>query len=419
MRNRKLTTEEIREKFLFLTNGDKSQAESLNESVNKTSKHSTLLKWKKLADGKLYGIVKESNNFYLKVCSTPNKQNINVTDFAYIGGLENMKNEKYTSFTKAEKRFQLKESVLKDNFGKDEDDVVNEEIPLNKDIDAKKETEPTVEPVNPEPVEQPVSDTSQPEVSNEPQDVDNTDITDYNPETGENTPQSEPEATPSVDNDTQSSEDSGDTVSEIQSLLGKLSNEFRTLGDIDAQLAKSSINNIISSTKSGIEKMDDNTKDELKKRIENNGEKLDEEVELTDDETNEPILDMKLEEIEKLMESRYGTWKVKKIIRESVEETLKDSIDEYKTDNIKESVTPLEIGKTYKTDSGMGGTFNVEYKGEKDGKHVFVNKTKDFDGNEYSVKSDALKSFIKEDTVCDESSIEKSKYQKYLDRKQK
>ena len=57
----------------------------------------------------------------------------------------------------------------------------------------------------------------------------------------------------------------------------------------------------------------------------------------------------------------------------------------------------LKVGEDYKTDSGMGGTFTVKYKGkDSDGKNVFENVTnKDFKGAKYTVSDDKLDSWIK------------------------
>jgi hypothetical protein len=363
MQNKKqLTTEELRERFLFLSGGDTKK--NLNESVVTSNSTSKLLKYERMADGKVYGIVQEGQKFYIKVCSAPSTNVLNVSDFVYLGGsMDNERlYEKYDSYNKVLTRFHGKKVALNETFGRlnesddkdefepideefelngkkynsksfdSEDEVnnflekndeygvigkkgdkifvakksdkgeVNEEIPLNKDVDAKKgETiVPAPAETTPAPVETPVSEPTTPveapaapvsaDVTSEPEAVDNTDIADYNPENS-TTPapapsaDSAPEAStdvPATDTvdapvDSESNtEGSDDTVSEIQSLLGKLGAEFRKLPEVDATTAKSAINNIISSTKSGIEKLDDKDKEEIKKRIDKNGEKIDE-----------------------------------------------------------------------------------------------------------------------------------------------
>lgn len=398
---RKLTLEEQRQKMLFLTGV--SEKKNLNESVTST-KNAKLLKYKRMADGKIYGIVQESQQFFVKVCSNPNKENINVTDFAYIGGEENKLNEKFTSFPKADNRLRLKEMVLRESFSREEEEVedesINEEIPLNKDIDAKK-PEPVAEPTPTEvPVEAPVDNV-------EPEAVDNSDIADYNPEV--DTTETPAEPAPSSGNG-----DDADTVSEIQSLLGKLSNEYAKLPEVDPTMAKSAINNIISSTKTGVAKFDDETKEEIKKRIDNGGQKLDEEVDETESE------EVSIEEAEKLMESRYGKYLLKKIIKEEV--------DRYKSDEINEEMEEehnLEVGKEYKTDSNMGGVFNVTYKGKgEDGKHNFEVSKGEFKGQKHSIKPENLKTYlVKENEMCEECTEEGekplSRYEKYLAKKSK
>ena len=77
--------------------------------VNKTSlKESqvrnlgSLIDYKRAADGVAYGIVKENHNYYLKKAGT--KQDPDVSDFAYIGGLGNITNFKYKSLAEADKQ---------------------------------------------------------------------------------------------------------------------------------------------------------------------------------------------------------------------------------------------------------------------------------------------------------------------------
>ena len=367
MQNKKqLTTEELKERFLFLSGGDTKK--NLNESVVTSNSTSKLLKYERMADGKVYGIVQEGQKFYIKVCSAPSNNTLNVSDFVYLGGsmVNERLYEKYDSYNKVLTRFHGKKVALNETFGRlnesddkdefepideefelngkkynsksfdSEDEVnnflekndeygvigkkgdkifvakksdkgeVNEEIPLNKDVDAKKgETiVPAPAETTPAPVETPIAEpVSEPttsevpaapvsaDVTSEPEAVDNTDIADYNPE-NPTTPapapsaDSAPEASTDAPSDVpatdtpvdgeSNTEGSDDTVSEIQSLLGKLGAEFRKLPEVDATTAKSAINNIISSTKSGIEKLDDKDKEEIKKRIDKNGEKIDE-----------------------------------------------------------------------------------------------------------------------------------------------
>jgi hypothetical protein len=62
----------------------------------------SLIDYKRAADGVAYGIVKENHSYFLKIGGT--KQDPNVSDFAYIGGLGNITNFKYKSLSEADKQ---------------------------------------------------------------------------------------------------------------------------------------------------------------------------------------------------------------------------------------------------------------------------------------------------------------------------
>jgi hypothetical protein len=663
MLNKKpLTIEEIREKFLYLS-GD-APKKNLNESVVTSNNTSKLLKYEKMADGKVYGIVQEGQKFYVKVCTAPTTNTLNVSDFTYLGGsfVNERMFERFESYNKALNRFHGKKVALNETFGRlneecncdktetvneaDKDVVntnddskkrsikvtfdngdtinteingtedtikkyyigksfnlgngekdnmvkatkveflgdvnegeVNEEIPLNKDIDAKKgevivpapvETPAPATPVAPElpvaaPTEAkpeggepvaPAPATDAPVANNDPAEpapIDNSDLANYNPENPApaapstdsapmDAPVSDVSADAPVSGDSTDSE-SGDTVSEIQSLLGKLGAEFRKLPDVDATTAKSAINNIISSTKSGIEKLDDKDKEDIKKRIDKNGEKIDEEVESTDDELDaETINEIKElcgvdaedseegdaeKQLNEAIKTPYGRFIVKKLIKEELgryqdsdinetfglgqvaalldgkkfnnnvtvtgrvvgkddsELTIKqdnepkyvikyidsnnvgivdmdgkvlfkynlDSADTNTINNDIESLfgnseeqpvqeskyqkylaskktnldetdddSSLEVGKEYKTDSNLGGTFNVAYKGKgEEGKHNFEVSRGEFKGQKHSVKPEDLKTYLvkEESTELDTQLNEaiKTPYGKFLMKK--
>ena len=72
---------------------------TVNESPNRTL--STLIDYKRAADGVAYGIVKENHHYYIKKGGL--KQDPNIADFAYIGGLQNIKEFQYKSLAEADK----------------------------------------------------------------------------------------------------------------------------------------------------------------------------------------------------------------------------------------------------------------------------------------------------------------------------
>jgi hypothetical protein len=72
----------------------------LNE--NKTNSFSTLIDYKRAADGIAYGIIKENHNYFLKKGGL--KQNPDTSDFSYIGGLSNITEFQYKSLAEADKQ---------------------------------------------------------------------------------------------------------------------------------------------------------------------------------------------------------------------------------------------------------------------------------------------------------------------------
>jgi hypothetical protein len=140
MEKKQLTKEQIREQMQKLS-GISDEKNRLNESKAVTSTNSsTLLSCKRAADGKTYAVIKENHNYFVKVSTLVKDINkYNVYDFAYIGGLSRkMIDECYSSYADATNRLHTKLMVLKEAWtGKA--DVQEDEIPLNKDVDAKED----------------------------------------------------------------------------------------------------------------------------------------------------------------------------------------------------------------------------------------------------------------------------------------
>ena len=68
------------------------------------------------ADGKMYGIVREGTNFFIKV--SDKTKNVLKEDFDYIGGFVNRKNNQYSSYANALKHFDLNMASLKEAINK-------------------------------------------------------------------------------------------------------------------------------------------------------------------------------------------------------------------------------------------------------------------------------------------------------------
>jgi hypothetical protein len=84
----------------------------LNEDV----KNSVVELTKLGPDGKVYGIVREGHNYFIKV--TDKQTNVITEDFNYIGGLMNKTSEVYPSYAKAIKHLNLKFMSLNEAYGK-------------------------------------------------------------------------------------------------------------------------------------------------------------------------------------------------------------------------------------------------------------------------------------------------------------
>lgn len=83
--------------------------------INENRKNSVVELTKKGPDGKVYGIVRENHEYYIK--TTNKTKNLVVEDFSYIGGLMNKKSEAYGSYAKAIKHLNLKFKSLNEAYG--------------------------------------------------------------------------------------------------------------------------------------------------------------------------------------------------------------------------------------------------------------------------------------------------------------
>ena len=86
------------------------------QTESKKTSYSSVENQKLGADGKIYGIVREGLNYFIKVA--PNKANLLKEDFNYIGGFRNRKDYQYGSFADAQKNFDMKMMSLKEAANK-------------------------------------------------------------------------------------------------------------------------------------------------------------------------------------------------------------------------------------------------------------------------------------------------------------
>lgn len=88
----------------------------MGESVSKNTNNSVIELSKIGPDGKVYGIVRENHEYYIKTVGSGKRTDLVVEDFNYIGGLQNKKREVYPSYAKAIKQLNLKFLSLNEAF---------------------------------------------------------------------------------------------------------------------------------------------------------------------------------------------------------------------------------------------------------------------------------------------------------------
>jgi len=204
---KQMNEEDFFERLRNLAQTDKVQ-------VTEETKLGNLLDFKKGADGKTYGIVKEAAKFFIKT-SSAKKEILDSSDFAYIGGIQNKKQERYNSLSEAQKNLNFKLISLAEAYEIDEDE---EETPIADSAETPVPTEvPTTEPVADEPekeeapAEEPVAHEDVPETEKE-------------------------EGHDDEHTDEDNSEFNEKDSRKLQSLAGKIGQEFKENNDVSFEL---------------------------------------------------------------------------------------------------------------------------------------------------------------------------------------
>jgi hypothetical protein len=107
-------------------------------NINEDTKGSVVELTKMGPDGKIYGIVRENHDYFIKTAE--NKEGLINEDFNYIGGLQNKKSKAYPSYAKAIKQLNLMFMSLNEAAGKsgqvnvfEDDSLLTEHHPLKAD----------------------------------------------------------------------------------------------------------------------------------------------------------------------------------------------------------------------------------------------------------------------------------------------
>jgi hypothetical protein len=268
---------------------------SLKES--KIRNLGSLIDYKRAADGVAYGIVKENHEYFLKKAGT--KQDPDVADFAYIGGLGNISNFKYKSLAEADKQRNMifhtineglqvvdkngsKKKKLNEGTASDEIDQATSKLG---DLDTATSTEemPAVspeggdemaaglgaKPAGETPAEEPAPEGEVPPAEDSvpaPEGGEEVPAPEAGLEGGEEVPAEEPsaEGDPDVAANTDGSID--EPQRELEKAVGKITNKIRKTEMEDAQV-KSLINSYLSAFKDKLRDIDIEDRKEMANKI--------------------------------------------------------------------------------------------------------------------------------------------------------
>jgi len=275
---------------------------------------------KKSVDGNTYAIVRENKNYYIKVTTT--KENINESDFDYLGGVANKNKKSFTSFEKATRHLNLMFEEINNHYNIDNVNILESESLNEKKfvLKMKKKTSPA--PVK-EPKEEPSFEDEETEeeesfdFDEETEGEDNFDFEggdeegeeesfDFDEE-GDEEESVEGDEEESVEGDEESFDfdeegdeesveefgdeelelDDEDEIKDIQSTTGKLGQQLRDVEDISSDLQKWVAKSVLAAL--DLDDMDSEDKKDIIRTIkksENNDEVVDtEETEETEEET--------------------------------------------------------------------------------------------------------------------------------------
>jgi len=270
---------------------------------DKTIKNSTLVDFQIAEDGIVYGIVKENHDYFIK--KSTNSKNPVVTDFVYMGGLENKKEYQYKSLSEAEKQrnFYIKslnEALNSNKFKtkKVEAALINEgkksEIKEDKLEDAEKELKSAEEKVDD-------LDTATKKEDEESKEEKIVPEPETNPEVNNDNEISNDEPTETSTDDDISNEKGNDEIKsndtdelvtkEIEKLVGKLTNKVSNT-ELTPVQTKSFVNSLLSAFKKDIADLDNEDKKNMSDKIlkstpEEDKEKTEETSEIKEEMCNE------------------------------------------------------------------------------------------------------------------------------------
>ncbi len=233
------------------------QLADVNGSLKKSNGISlgTLIDYKRADDGIAYGIVKENHNYYIKKGGL--KKDPDVSDFVYIGGLENKNKYCYKTLAEADKNRTMIINTINETYSlridkpKLNEDSAGEEIAKAEkklgDAEIAASAETTTND-NTDSLENNMGD----DIANDQPDGESSDSGVDDTENPDETSDDEIE-TDSEDNLDDISED--EPTKEIEKLIGKVTNKIRNTELTDTQV-KSYVNSFLSSFKDKFTEID-------------------------------------------------------------------------------------------------------------------------------------------------------------------
>lgn len=228
----------------------------------------TLIDYKRAADGIAYGIVKESHHYYIKKAGL--KQDPNVADFAYIGGLGNITEFQFKSLAESDKQRNMMFHTINEAITLKPSKVGSKTIGkkrLNEDV-AGEEIEKAASQIGSLDAATASADTPAPTPVPEPEMPINTEVpaeapTEFAPEAGADVSAEEPtpeggEEMPAPEDGEALAPESGAptpeagekdiTTTEIEKSLGKLTNKLRKT-ELEPAQVKSYVNSFLAAFK--------------------------------------------------------------------------------------------------------------------------------------------------------------------------
>ncbi len=211
-------------------------------TLNESTSTSEIENVKKGANGVIYGIIRENQNYFIKT-TEKTSGNIMAEDFNYIGGLQNKNLERYKSYAEAMKHLNLKFDMLNESFGVKENNNLFES-----DVIEVKEANASGVVVKEDP--EIIEDQKKVIKVDAPAPVAVEDEVEEEEISSEDDPFADDEEGGEVDMEVdveEEGEDEGDGYTKkIQKLTGKIGQMLRDKDEPDAELDKYVINSIIS-----------------------------------------------------------------------------------------------------------------------------------------------------------------------------